>query len=505
MLTILKAGAIIGIEGYIVEVEVDISWGMPAFSIVGLPDNAVKESRERVKTAIINSGHLFPQERITINLAPAGIKKEGASFDLAIAAAIISTIYGLPTDFLRRYIVVGELALNGKIKPVKGILPLAITAREKKLEGIIVPPGNAEEAAAVEGIKVIAVEHVNNILDILRESRSVKYYEKKRVHNRKETPLCFSEVKGHEQAKRAIEIAASGGHNLLMIGSPGSGKSMLAKRIPTILPELEMEESIETTKIFSVAGLIREAGLIVDRPFRSPHHTISSVALVGGGVPPRPGEISLAHNGVLFLDELPEFQKNALEVLRQPLEDGRVTISRAIASVDFPASFMMVCAMNPCPCGYLFDERHPCKCTSKGVDRYQSKISGPLLDRMDMSIVVNSVPYRDLREKKDQEKSGDIKKRVEETRKIQKERFTDRSYYTNARMSAKDIEKFCALEEKAEKLLRTAMEKMGISTRGYSKILKVSRTIADLEHSAEIRRPHIAEAIQYYNNKVFNR
>ena len=503
MLTILKSGAITGIEGFQIDVEVDISRGLPAFSIVGLPDKAINESRERVRTAIINSGHQFPQNRITINLAPASIKKEGASFDLCIASAIISNIYSLPTDKLEKYIIAGELALNGEIKPVNGILPLAITAKELGLEGVIVPFENGEEAAAIDGIKVIALKHVNEVLSILRGDE-ITYFTTEKINPPRYELLDFSDVKGHEQAKRAIEISASGGHNIIMTGSPGSGKTMLARRIPSILPDLEQQESIETTKLFSVTGMLPGKGLVYERPFRSPHHTISHIALAGGGSPPRPGEVSLAHNGILFLDELPEFNRNALEVLRQPMEDGEVTISRAIQTVKFPSSFMLVASMNPCPCGFLFDQKHACTCSQNSVNKYQHKISGPLLDRIDISIVVNSVPYKDLRRKGSYEKSEDIRTRVDKAREIQKKRFEKKPYFTNSKMFPADIERFCILDDSAEKLLKAAMEKMGISTRGYSKILKVSRTIADMDSSETIMSNHIAEAIQYYNRKMFN-
>ncbi len=503
MLSILKSGAVSGISGFLIDVEVDIARGMPAFTIVGLPDTAIKESRERVRTAVINSGHNFPQNRLTINLSPASVPKEGAGFDLPIAVALMAHVHDLSVAPVAGYLLIGELGLNGEVKPVPGILPLAIAARDHGLTGLIVPEKNASEAAAISAVKVIAVSHINQILEILRGAEPYLFVPDRREDIVRRHP-DFSDVKGHEQAKRAIEVAAAGGHNLLMIGSPGSGKTMLARRIPSVLPLLEEEERIETTKIFSVAGLLAEEGLIIERPFRSPHHTLSDVALAGGGVPPRPGEISLSHNGVLFLDEFPEFKKNALEVLRQPLEDGEITISRATSTVKFPSSFMLVASMNPCPCGYLFDRKHPCTCSQVAIQKYQHKISGPLLDRIDISVVVNSVPYDDLRKKGGGEPSDKMRDRIERARTVQAERFRGRSNLVNARMAPADIEKFCVLAPAAETLLRAAIEKMGISTRGYAKLLKVSRTIADLAGAEHIDTPHIAEAIQYYNRSVFN-
>ncbi|MCX7913670.1 MAG: YifB family Mg chelatase-like AAA ATPase [Thermodesulfovibrionales bacterium] len=502
MLSKVLSACVIGIEAYLIEVEVDItSRGLPHFSIVGLPDIAVKESKDRVKAALKNVGLSFPLKQITINLAPADLKKEGSSFDLPIAIAIISAEGILPSNEIDDYVIVGELSLDGRIKPIRGSLPIALEAKRLIKKGIILPKDNAPEAAIVEGIDVYGFESLPEVVEFLKGNSNKEpfYIDIKSVMS--ECSIYeddFSEVKGQEHVKRALEVAAAGSHNVLMIGPPGSGKTMLSKRIPTILPPMTFEEALETTKIHSVAGLLKNGqALLATRPFRSPHHTISDVALIGGGQLPRPGEVSLAHHGVLFLDELPEFKRSVLEVLRQPLENGVVTVSRAVATVVYPAQFMLISAMNPCPCGFYSDSRHQCTCTPSMITRYRSKISGPLMDRIDIHIEVPAVPFRELSNEHSGERSETIRERVIEARDIQLKRFKEDRIFANGQMKTKHIKKYCKLTEDAHKLLDTAMQRLALSARAYSRILKVSRTIADLDNAQDIKGYHIAEAIQY--------
>ncbi|WP_298266828.1 YifB family Mg chelatase-like AAA ATPase [Geobacter sp.] len=501
MLAKALSSALLGIDAVIVDVEVDIAQGLPQFATVGLPDGAVKESKDRVKSALKNSGYEFPPRRITVNLAPADLKKEGAAFDLPISVGILAATGVVKGERLREYLLLGELSLDGGVKPVRGCLPVAVAARDAGIRGIIVPQENAPEGAVVEGIDVVGVSELAEVVEVLNGSREIAPH---RVdvaalfEQGTDAGDDFSEVKGQEHAKRALEVAAAGSHNIIMIGPPGSGKTMLSRRIPTILPRMSFEEAIETTKVYSVMGLLdRENALVAQRPFRSPHHTISDIGLIGGGNTPRPGEVSLSHHGVLFLDELPEFKKHVLEVLRQPLEDGRVSISRALMSLTYPSRFMLVAAMNPCPCGYLGDPLHPCSCTPLMVQRYRSRISGPLLDRIDIHIEVPAVKYRELADGREGESSGAIGSRVEQAREVQRERFRGSRVHSNAQMTPRFIKKYCEPEAAGSRLLELVTDRLGLSARSYSRILKVARTIADLEGSEGIRENHISEAIQY--------
>lgn len=503
MLSRVLSSATLGVDAYQVEVEADIQQQLPAFVTVGLPEGAVRESKERVTAAIKNSDFVFPSKRVTINLAPADIKKEGSAFDLPIAVGILAATGQILRDRCDEFIMLGELSLDGTLRPIPGVLPMVMSFNGNNgLKGIIVPQKNAKEAAMANTLPVYPVKSLKQAIHFLEDESSLRPFEvdiKSVFVNARKHNVDFNDVKGQESAKRALEVAAAGGHNIIMIGPPGSGKTMLARRMSSVLPDLSIDEALETTKIHSVAGrLPADSALIATRPFRTPHHSISYAGLIGGGTIPKPGEVSLAHHGVLFLDELPEFKKDILEMLRQPMEDNQVTISRALTTLTYPAGFMLIAAMNPCPCGYYGDPTHDCNCSTSEIQRYMSRISGPLLDRIDIHITVPSVKFKDLSSETKGESSETIRDRVNRSRTTQLARFKEEPHiFCNAHMESQDIRKLCRIDDQSQALLELAINKQGLSARAYDRILKVARTIADLAGSDKIEMGHVAEAIHY--------